>query len=162
MDPAYRNLYFHSYYLNLCELSQYPGCEGLFDGSLLIGLQSLYYVLHNSEVNYGSLSEATEHVLRPLFQKMIRASRAYARYITGVYRLAYNALNVSFFVVATLLFLTLWQYYIYTLNGQLNQIIRILNMIPLDVLLSSDREVKAFIKWLLRESTSADGSRHPE
>jgi hypothetical protein len=162
IDPAYRDLYFHSYYLNLCELSQYPGCEGLFAGSLIIGLQSLYYVHHYSEVNYGNLSEAAEHVLRPLFQKLIRASRAYARYITGVYRLVYNVLNVTFFVVVTLLFLTLWQYYIYTLNGQLNQIIRILNMIPLDVILSSDREVKSFIKWLLRESSSAADSHDSE
>lgn len=57
-----------------------------------------------------------------------------------------------FIVGMLVIFLTFWLFWLKGLNTGLNQTIQMLNMIPLKVLPSSNRETKRFIRWIIKES----------
>lgn len=64
-----------------------------------------------------------------------------------------------FIILSVLCYLVVWLYYLRKLNTELNQTIRMLNMIPFKLLPKSRKETKVFISWIIRE---ANKTKHEE
>ena len=57
-----------------------------------------------------------------------------------------------FIFVGVLGFLICWLIYIAKLNTEINEAIRMLNMIPFKLLSNARRETREFIVWIIREA----------
>lgn len=63
-----------------------------------------------------------------------------------------SILLYAYAVVILLIMLVFWNLYLRMVNMQLNQTIRILNMIPMHLFPVSRIEIREFLKWLIKKS----------
>lgn len=68
---------------------------------------------------------------------------------------ATNLVSIAFYVyifAGMLSFFIIWLIYLSKINNEINEAIRMLNMIPFKLLSSSRKETRNFIVWIIREA----------
>ena len=157
-------IYVEVYFTDLCMLisgpepvlnsSSEPGnCYNITGSSLMGGYRVFSsYLSHYQEADAKQLREANEEYGSEALLLMLGE---WMGEMNGKVKQAKSVCEIVFYVflfVGVLGFLVCWLLYLSKINTEINEAIRMLNMIPFKLLSNARKETRDFIVWIIREA----------